>query len=137
MVYTLRKRRYTLKYLARGIQKDTVNPVMAVETRRLTKDEHEQLLRRENTRKRLSCIELAKRIALDYCEKKWVVTRHAKPDFPFLAYQKPELSGPESRQTLKTTIMAALVSVTKDEDVGQQAQEALSWIEEKCPELLN
>ncbi len=118
-IFVLRTRRFILIYLSQFLLKDTINPVMAAETARLTKSEHEALLRDENLRRRLACIELAGRIALDYCRE------------PF------EIRGieePEREELFKDRIIRALQAVIEDEEVGKQAQQILDAIPDACKE---
>jgi len=121
IVYTLRARKFTLVYLREFILKDSVNPVMAVETARLTKSEHEELLREENHRRRIACIELARRIALDYC---------AEP------FQIQGVQAEGSKDFFKANILRPLEAVVEDKEVGTYAQAALDALEQACADLL-
>jgi len=123
IVYVLRNRKYVFIYLSEFIKKDTINPVMAVETARLTKDEHEQLLRRQNHTRRLAAIEVVERIATDYCRN------------PFEMENLQE--GQDQDKIFKEKTIQTLESVLEDEDVGSQAQQALKSIREACPQYFD
>jgi len=94
---------------------------MAVETARLTKSEHEELLREENHRRRIACIELARRIALDYC---------AEP------FQIQGVQAEGSKDFFKANILRPLEAVVEDKEVGTYAQAALDALEQACADLL-
>ena len=116
-VMSLKGRKYALAYLAEFILKDSVNPVMAVETARLTKDEHEQLLGRENYRRRLNCIEVAWRLAIQYCRQ------------PF------EIEGvPKEKQAafFRLQVIGSIEAVAEDKEVGRAASEALQELQQPC-----
>ncbi len=116
-VVCMRGRKYTLIYLAEFILKDSVNPVMAVETARLTKDEHEQLLAQENRRRRLSCIEVARRIALEHCQR------------PF---QIKGVTQEKQAAFLKDRVIGSLEAVAEDKQVGPRASEVLRELQQPC-----
>jgi len=121
-VFVLRRRKFLLAYLREFITKDAINPVMAVETTRLTKSEHEELLREHNRRRRLACIDVARRIALDYCAE------------PF------DIRGVEPAQEdefFTDTIIRSLEAAAEDEDVGPKAQQALDAIIDTCERYMH
>jgi hypothetical protein len=116
--YALRNRRFTLIYLSQFVLKDHANPVMAVETPRLTKEEHEQLLERENHRRRLECIKLLREIGKAYYAE------------PFKIKHLPEADQDEF---VRLKVVRTLEDVLQDRAVGKVAQEALDDIKESCP----
>ena len=122
-VSLLKERRFTFLYLSQFIQRATVNPVLAMETTRLTKDEHETLLIQQNHRRRAACIEVLERIATDYCNKPFTIEGIAADK------QKEFFLG----NTVET--FSAVVEDRQDREVGAQAQQALSRLQELCASL--
>ncbi|MBS3763831.1 MAG: hypothetical protein KGZ25_11085 [Planctomycetes bacterium] len=123
-VFRLRKHKYILIYLKQFIRKDSINPVMAVETTRMTQDEHEALLRRENYRRRLACIAVVGRIVRDYCKQPFDI-------------KGVDLNRAEQREYFKERTVRALESVVEDRRVGEAAQKELQKIKAVCPEIVD
>ncbi|MFO7957875.1 MAG: hypothetical protein R6X33_12340 [Candidatus Brocadiia bacterium] len=65
-IWLIRTRYYTIRFLSYFASKTSINPVMAVETVRLTREEHERLMRRANNRRMRESVQLLIRIGLDY-----------------------------------------------------------------------
>lgn len=66
----LRESRFVIEYLAEFARRSQINAIMAVETEMLTREEHEQLLREENDRRRKEVIPLLTTICMDWVEKR-------------------------------------------------------------------
>jgi hypothetical protein len=64
--WELRHSRFTVIYLSEFVRTTTINPVMAVETERLTKEEHEREMNAQNTQRRREAVSLLGKIGLDY-----------------------------------------------------------------------
>ncbi len=64
--WELRHSRFTIIYLSEFVRTTTINPVMAVETERLTKEEHERQMTEQNTLRRREAVTLLGKIGLDY-----------------------------------------------------------------------
>lgn len=65
-IWLIRTRYYTIRFLSYFASKTSINPVMAVETVRLTREEHERLMRAANNRRVRESVQLLIRIGLDY-----------------------------------------------------------------------
>ena len=118
-VRTLEGRKYTLIYLREFVLRDQINPVMAVETVRLTKDEHEQLLREENVLRRLMSIELLEQIGKDYRARKFEIQG---------------IDPAERDKFVKEKVFSTLEAVLQDKQVGARAQKALDDLGETVPD---
>jgi hypothetical protein len=64
--YAMRHNKFAVRFIGDFADRTTINPVMAVETERLTKEEHERELKRANDRRVRECIRLLGRIGLDF-----------------------------------------------------------------------
>ena len=64
--WDLRHSRFTVIYLSEFVRTTTINPVMAVETERLTKEEHERQMNEQNTLRRREAVTLLGKIGLDF-----------------------------------------------------------------------
>jgi hypothetical protein len=122
-VFRLRYRKYTLLFLKDLIAKDRINPVMAVETKRLTKDEHEQLLRRQNHRRRVAIIDVIGDIVADYCETPFDV-RRVPAASEEARLSEAEIQKRESDFVHECTI-GALEEQRKDDEIGEMVREEL------------
>lgn len=122
-VYALRNQKYCLIFLSEFLRKNQINPVMAVETVRLTKDEHEQILRRQNHTRRLACLDVAKRIALKYCDE------------PFPIDEVPEEEEKDFFQNRVIEPIEELVEAN-DEEVAARAEKVLDEIRDSCAEYI-
>lgn len=120
-VFALRNRKYCHIFLSNFLLKTAINPVMAVETVRLTKDEHEQQLRAENHRRRMACLEVARDIAKTYCTK------------PFPIDEVPKQEEPEF---FRNHIIEPMETLLEDDDVGAKARQMLDSIDEDCADFL-
>jgi hypothetical protein len=67
-IWLIRTGYYTVQFVSWFGAKTTINPIMAVETVRLTAEEHERLMRRANERRMRECIALLGRIGVDYVQ---------------------------------------------------------------------
>ena len=64
--WALRQNPFIAIYLSEFVRMTTINPVMAAETERMTKEEHERLMNAQNTLRRREAVSLLGRIGLDY-----------------------------------------------------------------------
>lgn len=64
--WALRQNPYVAIYLAEFVRTTTINPVMAAETERLTKEEHERQMNAQNTLRRREAVRLLARTGMDY-----------------------------------------------------------------------
>ncbi len=121
--FALRNHQYCMIFIGDFLKRSKINPVMAVETARLTKDEHEALLRRENHRRRLALLNVAERIAEAYCRQ----------PFPI-----EEVPAPKEDSFFKENILESIELVTEDDDdaVAKKASRILESIKEDCAEYL-
>jgi hypothetical protein len=109
-VYLLRHSRFTIRFLSYFATKTTINPFMAVETVRLTREEHQRLMRRANHRRMREAVALLGRIGVDYIHH---------PD----AY---ELRVPEPREFVRRRIVSALSEVADEPVISELVEEALT-----------
>jgi len=111
----LKGRKYIWIFLAKFIQSEEVNPVMAVETARLTKDAHERLLREELRRRRIACIQVLGDLGVQYYREPFGILGVEKAEQPLFVQQ---------------SVVGALESVLedKDQEVAAAAQQALKAV---------
>lgn len=111
----LMKRKYVVIHLSDFIRRKDVNPVMAVETTRLTKSDHERELRHELQRRRLASIGVLKDIGVAYYTEPFNV-QGVEPD--------------KQRAFIDQRVIGALESVLDDRDgeVAALAQHALDEV---------
>lgn len=109
-VWILRHDKYTVMFLSDFLDKVNINPVMAVETERLTKEEHERVMRRENNRRRRAALELLTRIVLDYLRN---------PD-PYL----PRVEDPD--RYLRQHVTHVMEELADDRLLGDRIQQSLA-----------
>ncbi len=113
----MKGRKYIFVFLSEFIQRREVNPVMAVETARLTKHDHERLLREDLRRLRLSGIEVLADIGAAY-------------------YREPfDIQGVEKDAQaafVRERVIGTLESMLEDKDkeIADRAQEALDAVNE-------
>jgi len=111
-VWLLRHNRFVIRFTAYFATKTTVNPFMAVETLRLTKEEHERELRRANERRMEEAIALLGRIGVDYVQH---------PDDYKSVDKAPE-------DYMRRFIVSALSEVVDEPVIGPPARKALDEI---------
>ena len=119
-VYALRSNKFVIAYLAEFVKKDAVNPVMSVETDRLTKAEHHKELEEENDRRRQRCVPLLGRIAVEFC----------RGEFEFEGVEDPE-------EFFGDVVMNTFMLVTQDEDIKELVEEALEEIRQVGPQFFD
>ena len=113
----MKGRKYIFVFLSEFIQRREVNPVMAVETARLTKHDHERLLREDLRRLRLAGIEVLADIGAAY-------------------YREPfDIQGVEKDAQaafVGERVIGTLESMLEDKDkeIADRAQEALDAVNE-------
>jgi len=98
----LRHNRYTVVYLSQFVRKATINPVMAVETERLTKEEHERLMTAQNVRRRRESVILLGQIGVDFMQH---------PD-------QYELGDADPHDFMQKHIIHTLQEVAEDADIA-------------------
>jgi hypothetical protein len=116
--WLLRHNRFTVMFLSSFATKTTVNPFMAVETLRLTAEEHEREMRRANERRMGEAIRLLARIGVDYM---------ADPT-DYLANHTFTIADPD--ELIRRSVVAAIYEVADEEAVAEAAEEALAALRE-------
>ena len=96
--------------LIRLASKTSINPVMAVETVRLTREEHERQMRRANSLRMRECVDLLGRIGVDYLEN--------REDYPL-----PRAD--DADDYMARYVVHPLESLSDEEGVADLASEAL------------
>jgi hypothetical protein len=66
--WLLRHNRFAVRFLSYYATKTTINPFLAVETVRLTREENQREMRKANERRMKAAVELLGRIGVDYVE---------------------------------------------------------------------
>jgi hypothetical protein len=110
--WLLRHNKFGIRFVSYYATKTAINPVMAVETLRLTKEEHERLMRRLNTRRLHEAVRLLGRLGVDYVE-------HTS---------EYELEVKDQDAFVRAFVIHGLQDVTDNEVVGEAAKEALAAI---------
>jgi hypothetical protein len=110
--WLLRHNRFAIYFIAYFATKATVNPFMAVETLRLTKEEHERELRRANERRMQEAALLLGRLGVDYVQH---------PD-DYKSVDK------DPQGYMRRSIVSALSEVVDEPIIGPQARKALDEI---------
>lgn len=119
-----RYHKHVVIFLGKQALRSHVNPVMAVETARLTKEEHERKLEAENLRRRIESISLMTRIQVDYCKRPYeLIGVHARDIYDL----------PESRKIMNDNVVVTLRALTDDPKVHDEVTRALAAIEAACP----
>ena len=118
-VLLLRQRKYVVIYLSQFLLMDSVNPVMAVETPRLTKDEHEELLAQELTRRRLACLDVLLELGLQYCRE------------PF-TFQGIDPDPSKQEKFFRDEVLGTFEVLLKDKQLGSRAEKALDELRKVC-----
>ena len=114
--FVLRRRKYVLIFLSEFIQRSTINPVMAVETTRLTREENIREVRAEMRRLRLSSISVVEAIGKSYYEK----------PFPILGIE-PDQQASFVQQRVVGTVESVLGD--EDSEVAARSQAALEAVQ--------
>jgi hypothetical protein len=110
--WLLRHDRFAVRFLSEFACKTTVNPMMAVETARLTREENERQLGRANRRRMQESVALLGRIGLDY-------VRH--PDEYSFGVEDPD-------EFVARFIVHALADLRNEEVVGARVRELLAQL---------
>jgi hypothetical protein len=111
-VWLLRQNQFDIRFLSEYAGRTSVNPFLAVETARLTMEEHERVMRRENNRRLVEAVRLLGRIGVDYVE-------HTSD------YKMPV---PDQNQFMNGQIVHRLQDLTNEEIVRTDVAAALSAI---------
>ncbi len=109
-VWLIRHRYYTIRFLGEFAARTTINPVMAAETVRLTRDEHERLMQRANARRVKECLRLLIRVGLDYLQNRE-------------QYELPRAEDPDAY--MRRYVVHNLEILSEEEDVEQFAEDGL------------
>ncbi len=112
--WDLRHIRFTVIYLSEFLRTTTINPVMAVETERLTKEEHERQMVEQNTLRRRESAKLLGRIGLDYLAH--------RTDYHF--------DVPDQDEFVRERVIHALEESADDEAVADLVAPALKALHE-------
>lgn len=113
--WALRQNPYVAIYLAEFVRTTTINPVMAAETERLTKEEHERQMNAQNTLRRRESVSLLGRTGLDYI---------AHPDQYSFGVADPD-------EFVRERITHTLEEVADDESVADLAGPALKALRDE------
>jgi hypothetical protein len=116
--WLLRHNRFTTMFLSTFATKTTVNPFMAVETLRLTAEEHEREMRKANERRMREAIALLARIGVDYM---------AHPE-DYTTHRTFNIADPD--EFIRKHVVAAIYEVSDEESVADVAEEALAALRE-------
>jgi hypothetical protein len=112
-----------IEFLAKQATRQHVNPVMAVETAKLTKEEHERKLNAQNVRRRAASIELLGRVKIAFCKKPWELLGVHKRDV---------VSVSEARELVEEQTVKTLEALREDPQVSEQVGAVLKRIEAEC-----
>jgi hypothetical protein len=112
--WDLRHIHFTILYLSDFVRTTTINPVMAVATERLTKEEHERQMEEQNTLRRREAVKLLGRIGLDYIAHRDQYT----------------FSVPEKDEFVREHVTHTLEEAADDEAVADLAAPALKTLHE-------
>ncbi|MFO8006835.1 MAG: hypothetical protein R6V05_03775 [Candidatus Brocadiia bacterium] len=112
-VWMLRHNVFAIRFLGEFAARANINPVMAVETVRLTREEHERMMRRANDRRMLECVRLLGRLGVDYVRNtdEYELTRAEEPN-----------------EFVRRYVVHTLETLEEDERVGAEATRALEQI---------
>jgi len=108
--WLLRHNQFTIRFLSYFATKTTINPFMAVETLRLTREENEREMRRANVRRMRLAVDLLGRIGADYAAREG----------------EYDLSVPNPTEFVHRQIASALTEVSEEESIADVVAEALS-----------
>ncbi len=111
-LWLIRHKYFTVRFVSHFATRTEINPVMAAETARLSREEHERILTEQNNRRMRECTELLVRIGLDYVENTDHYAEELQP------------------RDMRRYVIHALELLREDERVGQIAQEGLDRIRE-------
>jgi len=110
--WLFRGNKFGIRFLSYYGTKTAINPVMAVETVRLTKEEHERKMRRENSDRLRASIELLGRIGADYA----------------LNSAEYDLGVRDQDAYMRTFVVHALQQLKDERSVGALAEQALDAV---------
>ncbi len=112
--WQLRHSRFTIIYLSEFVRTTTINPVMAVETERLTKEEHERQMNEQNVLRRRESVTLLGKIGLDYIAH--------RGDY--------DLNAPDKDEFIREHLTHTLEEAAEDEAVADLVAPALKDLRE-------
>jgi len=110
--WDLRHNKFTIFFLSYFATKTAINPFLAVETPRLTREEHEREMRRSNEQRMTEAVQLLARIGVDYIER--------PEDYKDLAKSPDEYVG--------KYIVGALLEVADERAISNVVRQALQEI---------
>jgi hypothetical protein len=119
--WVLRHNRFTIMFLSTFATKTTVNPFMAVETLRLTAEEHEREMTKANVRRMREAIRLLARIGCDYMADRQ----------DYVDARTFNISNPD--ELIRRNVVASIYEVSDDEDVADVAEKALAELRQADP----
>lgn len=108
--WLLRHNQFTIRFLSFFATKTTINPFMAVETLRLTREEHEREMRRANIRRMRHAVALLGKIGVDYIQNRDAYETMVRDADGFV----------------RRFIMGALVEVVDEESIADLVEAALA-----------
>jgi len=108
--WLLRHNQFTIRFLSFFATKTTINPFLAVETLRLTREEHEREMRRANIRRMRRAVALLGRIGVDYIQNR---------DAYETIVRDPD-------EFVRRFVVGALVEVADEESIADLVEAALA-----------
>ena len=112
--WALRYNRFAFMFLSEFATRTAINPSMAVETARFTREEHEREMKKANHRRILEAIELLTRVGIDYLQN---------PD-PYI------LNVRDDHDFVRKQVVGRLEEIIDEETIGALAQAALLRVRE-------
>jgi hypothetical protein len=120
-VYALRHRKFTLYFLRLFGRKTAINPVMAVETERLTKEQHEREMREANDERVRNAQKLMVRVFRDYLQS----------PADYLDEDDPQFDTQEEVQDyIRAKLIHPMQDLIEDPTFGQHARDQLKTMRE-------
>jgi hypothetical protein len=124
-VYAMRHRKFTLYFLRYFGRKTAINPVMAVETERLTKEQHEREMREANWMRVRNAQKLMTRVFADYL---------GNPE-SYLDAEDPQFdSEQEVQDYVRAKLIHPMQDLVEDPTFGDHAREQLEQMRELARE---
>ncbi len=112
--WELRHNRFTFMFLSEFATRTAINPAMAVETARFTREEHEREMSKANRRRILEAIDLLARVAVDYVQDPGPYILNVADDDEFVRQQ----------------VVGRLREIVDEETIGPLAEAALQRVRE-------
>jgi hypothetical protein len=115
-VYAMRRRKFTLYFLRYFGRKTAINPVMAVETERLTKEQHEREMRETNSERVRNAQKLMTDVFADYLDNPEAYIDKEDPQFDGAA---------EVQDYVRAKLIHPMQDLIEDPTFGEHARQQL------------